>query len=155
MASLVFPSAISTARAFPVAAPDSPGPDNAAKAMVVSSMMKLPMMFEENRGQMDKRVKYMLRGLGYALYLDEAGVATLALRNGGKEGSMAVVKMTPVGGLAKSTSVGVDIQQAKYNYYKGSDPSKWALNVPVYGKVAYNDIYDGIDPCLLRQSAPS
>ena len=31
------------------------------------------------------------------------------------------------------------------NYYMGSDPSKWLTNVPTFGKVAYQNVYDGID----------
>ncbi len=53
--------------------------------------------------------------------------------------------MTPVGAREEATTVGVDIQQSRYNYYKGSDPTQWAANVPVYGKVVYSDIYDGVD----------
>ncbi|MCU7933915.1 MAG: SBBP repeat-containing protein [Candidatus Thiodiazotropha sp. (ex Dulcina madagascariensis)] len=128
-----------------VSSPVLSEPDAAIKSTVASSMQKLPMMFEENRGQMDKQVNFMSRGQGYAIYLAEGGAATLGLRSGGKEGSTAIVNMTPVGGRTDSKAGGVDIQQAKYHYYKGYDSSKWALNVPLYGKVAYSDIYDGID----------
>jgi len=32
-----------------------------------------------------------------------------------------------------------------YNYYLGSDPSKWASKLHPAGKVTYEDVYDGVD----------
>jgi hypothetical protein len=31
------------------------------------------------------------------------------------------------------------------NYFIGEDPSKWRANIPTYQKVAYKNVYDGID----------
>jgi gliding motility-associated-like protein len=36
-------------------------------------------------------------------------------------------------------------QTEYHNYFIGNDPSKWAGEVPLYGKVAYRQLYDGID----------
>src|SRR5205823_6500094 len=33
----------------------------------------------------------------------------------------------------------------KVNYLLGNDPMRWRTNVPTYGKVAYQDVYAGID----------
>ncbi|MGH7812679.1 MAG: hypothetical protein ACREQI_01575 [Candidatus Binataceae bacterium] len=49
-------------------------------ARVASSLGNLPMTFEANRGQTDKRVKFLSRGEGYTLFLTRDG-ATLALRS--------------------------------------------------------------------------
>ena len=44
--------------------------DNAANKMRVSKAYgKLPMSFEPNQGQTDKRVKFLSRGSGYTLFL--------------------------------------------------------------------------------------
>jgi gliding motility-associated-like protein len=32
-----------------------------------------------------------------------------------------------------------------HNYILGNDPSKWASKVPLYNKVTYEDLYDGVD----------
>lgn len=35
-----------------------------------------------------------------------------------------------------------------HNYFIGNDPSKWAGNVSVFGKVVYHDIYEGVDAAV-------
>ena len=40
---------------------------------------------------------------------------------------------------------GDDEQKYYYNYYKGSDPTKWASHVPVFTSVDYNNLYQGVD----------
>lgn len=57
----------------------------------------------------------------------------------------AILNMRVVGGNAKAALVGVKELEAKTNYYKGSDPSKWLTEVPSYEKVQYTGIYPGID----------
>src|SRR5437879_13365209 len=56
--------------AFPAAA--------ATQARVSENYGKLPLHFEANRGQTDKDVRFLSRGLGYSLYLT-AGEAVLVL----------------------------------------------------------------------------
>src|SRR5580692_8445987 len=65
--------------AQPPAPPAAPSP--AAAQAARASLAKLPLSFEENRGQTDSRVKYVSRGAGYNLFLtpDEA---VIALRGG-------------------------------------------------------------------------
>src|SRR5207244_3792246 len=46
---------------------------------VVASYMRLPMRFEENRGQVDSRAKFVAHGPGYALFLT-SNEAVLTLR---------------------------------------------------------------------------
>lgn len=36
-------------------------------------------------------------------------------------------------------------QVTRYNYYSGTDRSKWATNVNAYGEVVYDGLYEGID----------
>ncbi len=36
-------------------------------------------------------------------------------------------------------------RSAKFNYFVGDDESKWASNVPSFGEVVYENLYDGID----------
>ncbi|MGH7812463.1 MAG: hypothetical protein ACREQI_00470, partial [Candidatus Binataceae bacterium] len=55
-------------------------PSSAGKLEVAELFGKLPMTFEANRGQTDKRVKFLARGDGYTLFLANDG-ATLALRS--------------------------------------------------------------------------
>jgi hypothetical protein len=49
------------------------------RARLSESYGKLPLRFEENRGQTDRRVKFVARGRGYGLFLT-ADEAVLSLR---------------------------------------------------------------------------
>jgi Beta-propeller repeat/Abnormal spindle-like microcephaly-assoc'd, ASPM-SPD-2-Hydin len=53
-------------------------PDAKAQAAVLEGYGRLPLSFERNQGQVDRRVKFFSRGAGYALFLTSEG-ATLSL----------------------------------------------------------------------------
>jgi gliding motility-associated-like protein len=48
--------------------------------------------------------------------------------------------------------VGEDKLAAYYNYFIGSDPSKWAGEVPLYQQVRYKNLYPGIDFVMYAQA---
>lgn len=43
------------------------------------------------------------------------------------------------------TPYGLAEKQAYHNYFLGNEPAKWASKVPLFGKVVYKDLYEGID----------
>ncbi len=59
--------------------PSAPESEVAIKTRVVETYGKLPLSFEENRGQTDAAVKFLSRGNGYSLFLTPTE-AVLALR---------------------------------------------------------------------------
>src|SRR6267378_6472265 len=54
-------------------------PDPAVQAKVAESYARLPLSFEANHGQTDRRVKFLSRGSGYSLFLT-ANETVLSLR---------------------------------------------------------------------------
>lgn len=68
-----------TALAPPLAPPSLAAPDTTTKARAVETLGKLPLSFEENRGQTDPTVKFLSRGDGYSLFLTPSE-AVIALR---------------------------------------------------------------------------
>jgi hypothetical protein len=54
-------------------------PDLASQAKIAESYGKMPLSFEANQGQTDKRVRFLVRGNGYSLFLT-ANEAVLALK---------------------------------------------------------------------------
>ena len=40
---------------------------------------------------------------------------------------------------------GLDLLPGRSAYYIGNDPRKWRTGVPQYGRVAYRNIYPGVD----------
>jgi hypothetical protein len=110
---------------------------------------KLPLGFEANTGQTDKRVKFLSHGRGYTLFLtrNEAVLAvpkTAAVPGDGSATSR-VLRMKLVGANPAASVTGAEELRGKSNYFIGKDPSKWRTNVPNYAQVKYPAIYPGVD----------
>jgi uncharacterized repeat protein (TIGR01451 family) len=103
---------------------------------------RLPMHFEENRGQTDARVRFVARGAGYAFFITETEtVAVLQKENA----EPAVLRMQLIGANPRPRVEGDGLFEGKSNYLIGSDPSKWRTNVPQFGRVRLSEVYRGID----------
>lgn len=48
-------------------------------------------------------------------------------------------------GLPAARLHGFDLLPSKASYFLGTDPEKWAVNLPVYGGIRYQALYPGID----------
>ncbi len=57
----------------------------------------------------------------------------------------AVVRMQIVGGNSAPAVRGDEQLPGIVNYFLGNDPAKWRTNVPTFARVAYDDVYPGID----------
>lgn len=116
-----------------------------------------PLLFEMNKGQTDKQVRFISRGSGYTLYLTEnEAVFSLKVQQGadpapefiGKDLKQThssppdVVRMNFVGAKEAPAIKGASEFVTKTNYYFGR---KRIENVPNYGQVRYTNLYDGID----------
>ena len=120
----------------------------AGKAQITQDYGKLPISFEANQGQTDKRVKFLARGQGYGLFLTgQEAVLTLHAPQSAKAGqgsaphgpaqlppagSTDVVRMQLRGANATAQPTGVDALPGTANYFIGNDPSKWHANVPTF-----------------------
>ncbi len=116
----------------------------------------LPLHFEANEGQLDKRVRFVSRGSGYSLFLTQTE-AVLALRRqpsrdsspsveqADKGESVDVLRMQMVGAKRTPQVAGLDLLPGAANYFQGSDPREWRTNVRTYAKVGYTDVYPGVD----------
>jgi hypothetical protein len=135
----------------------------AQKAVSIKNYGKLPMAFEANEGQTDKRVRFFARGHGYQLFL-EANRATMRLKSAEiidkrelpkhskdvhakaeQKTESAVLGMNLVGANKAAKSEVLDRLPGVSNYFIGKDPSKWHKGVANYGKVKFNSVYPGID----------
>lgn len=109
---------------------------------------KLPIGFEPNWGQADSTVKFLTRGNGYALFLT-ANEAVVALANpqvtSGRKKRIDAVRLGFRGANRNPSVSALDELGAKNSYLRGKDPRKWQANVPTYGRVRYENVYDGID----------
>jgi hypothetical protein len=100
----------------------------------------LPLAFERNTGQTDAQVKFLSRGLGYALYLTHQG-AVLQVGTGRRE----IVRLTMEGASPQVELEGVEPQRSYSSYFIGNDAAQWRTAVPHFGQVRYRQIYPGVD----------
>jgi len=107
---------------------------------------RLPLIFEPNHGQADPGVKFMSRGAGYSLFLDNSG-AVLDMQTGhsARGRSEHVVRMKLVGANPAALAAGSDPLPGKSNYLIGNDPQKWHRAIPQFAGVHYDHVYRGID----------
>jgi uncharacterized protein (TIGR03437 family) len=108
---------------------------------VAASYGKLPLSFEPNRGQTDRRVQFVSRGAGYTIFLSPTS-ATFALR---RTAESAVVRMDLLGANSGLAMEPQDKLPGVANYLMGSTPAKWPTNLPTYAKARSRSIYPGID----------
>jgi hypothetical protein len=113
----------------------------------------VPLSFEPNRGQTSPEVRFLSRTAGYTLLLTEAG-AVFALQAGNAltAGERAPVSprqtsvaMRLLGANPSPRMEGLQELVGKVHYMRGANPKRWQVNVPTYGKVAYREVYPGID----------
>ncbi len=98
--------------------------DIPTRNIVANTMIKTPMLFEENRGQSRNEIDFISRGFGYSIGLSAGGIASIRLNSSGEGGKVEYLLIKPVD-AALSVADGSDKHQATFNYYKGSDKSKW------------------------------
>jgi hypothetical protein len=128
------------------------------KARAQANYGKLPLSFEANRGQTDAQVEFLARGQGYALFLtpNEAvlslkkpkvkiNTSALTKSASSSEISSSILQMHLVEANSAPKVVGKEALPGRVNYLIGKNPSRWRTQVPTYGKVAYEDVYPGVD----------
>ncbi len=138
-----------------------------AMRRIVESYGKIPLGFEENRGQTDAQVKFLTRGTGYTLFLTGTeAVLSLAKPEGrhnpqiapisqktdrsvksvgGKSEVGAVLRMKLVAANPAPEVIGLEELPGRTNYLIGNNPEHWRTGVPAYSKIKYRDVYPGVD----------
>jgi len=122
------------------------------KSEIKARMTRVPLHFEENRGQSDKKVRFVARGNRFVTFLTDKeavfSVTPPTPRPAGPGDPVAkpsVVRMGVVGATGESRVTGHSKVQAKTNYFIGSDSSKWLTDVPNFTRVKYDEVLPGVD----------
>lgn len=143
----------------------------------LKSYANLPVTFIENRGQTDKRVRYYAQGPHYAFYLTRSE-AVVSLVKGAMSGSTPVRQSARRGDepilahtapAKKSLQAGVALHlrfldsnphvevkgeeraPGEVHYLQGNDPAQWHTGVSRYARVAYHELWPGVDLKLYEQ----
>lgn len=103
---------------------------------------KLPMHFEENKGQTSELVKFLTRGQKYTFYFtpQEIVMDLQNERNVSYALSMQFVNLSPSCKL-----IGIEELAGKSHYFIGKDHKNWLKDIPHFSKISYQNIYPGID----------
>ena len=110
----------------------------------INAYQKLPLTFEENKGQAGTGSKFIARGNGYSLYLTPTE-ALLSLHKATSKASDApsVLRMKLANANASSTIRGDEKSGGKTNYFIGNTIA--ATDISQYKKVHCDNVYAGID----------
>ena len=127
------------------------------QAAVARAYAKLPLRFEQNRGQTDPRVRFLARGAGYTMFLtpreavlsltggERSGSAGAASRRGASSARGAVVRLRLLGGARNPRVEGVGRLPGVSNYLRARDRGGPHKGVPGYSRVRYRGVYPGVD----------
>lgn len=119
---------------------------NLASALVSADpqalLNRLPLSFEENRGQTAQDVRFLTRQPGYSVYLTETETR-FELRH--PANNRQTVSMKFVGVSTEATISGQLPLTGKSNYFIGDNPNEWQTNVSTFAKVRRQNVYPGID----------
>jgi hypothetical protein len=121
------------------AAQNIPAPHTTA----IANYGKLPLRFEENRGQAAPAIGFLTHGSGYGLYFtQQAAVLALRGRDGIEQPDIIRIQFDKSRGVpprGRTPLPGI------VNYLQGSNPGNWKTGIPTYAEVRYASIYPGVD----------
>jgi beta-propeller repeat-containing protein len=106
-----------------------------------SAIGALPLAFEPNVGQADRRVEFLARARGSTVYLLRSE-AVLAFHRPGRADDVISMRFGGPGSAAHAAAA--DALPGASNYLRGSDPRGWQTGVPHFGVVRYDNVYPGI-----------
>lgn len=128
---------------------------------VLSSLIKVPITFITNFGQMDSKVKYYIKGGEFGFYFTKEEVVLSFIKGTSKKiinknsNQSEIFKEEDKIGVAIAmqfidTSPDLKIEgqikgDGRVNYLKGNNTEKWYRDVPIYERVVYKEIWKGID----------
>ncbi|PWH19227.1 MAG: hypothetical protein DDG58_05175, partial [Ardenticatenia bacterium] len=136
---------------------------------VAAAYGNVPLLFIENRGQVNEAVRYYLPGGDRTIYLTDSAIwvtlreappATAGQRErvprlaggwGGEEGAATsagravTLKISFPGANPDARLEPLEALETRVSYFIGNDPAKWRTDVPVWSGVRYVNLYPGID----------
>jgi hypothetical protein len=142
---------------LPCVSTSNAGSEASTTATPIERYGRIPLVFEENRGQSDTAVKFTARGPGYLISLTETGAVLTVSRdserggerphtsNSGAPDAASLLELKLLGANANTRVSGEEILPGKSNYLRGRNPKLWHTNIPQYAKVHYANAYPGVD----------
>jgi hypothetical protein len=104
-----------------------------------TTQSNLPILFEPSPGGEGDDTSLIGRATGITVQLRRASI-TVSLHEAHSD--QFEIKFA---GAQSSTPQGTNLQKSETNYLVGTDPNRWRIHVPNYGRVTYANLYAGID----------
>jgi hypothetical protein len=109
-----------------------------------SEILPNSLLFVENVGQFPEGARFLVYGSNQGrLWLAENALWVMVDHGG--EGQSAAIRLTFPGANPQPRLEPFGLRETAFNYYHGSDPSRWYARVPVWSGVRYVDLYPGVD----------
>ena len=103
--------------------------------------IRVPLIFEENRGQAEDSADFVARVAGAQMLLRPQGVL---LRAKGVDAADPA-SLEIIGSNAKAKGRAVERLPGRSHYLVGGSPSDWLTGIPQAAKVQFDEVYPGID----------
>jgi hypothetical protein len=101
---------------------------------------ELPLYFVENDGQMDPRAEYYAHGPEASVFFTSGGLRLSLPHPSGRQWALGVGFV----GAHPTEPAGLEKTPAVISYFR-EEPERWRTGVPTYSRVAYRDLWPGID----------
>ncbi|MCC6744703.1 MAG: hypothetical protein IT175_12670 [Acidobacteria bacterium] len=135
---------ISAGMVAPEEARASNSPKSPARVVPGRERASLPksLRFEPNVGQADARVRFVARLANGIARIDATDIELASV------GGLDPVTIAFDGASSRRGPTGRDRAEGVTNYLLGNEPERWRMAVPGYSRVAYEDLYPGVDLVL-------
>jgi hypothetical protein len=118
-------------------------PQTETRQPTPQQLAALPLTFEKNMGQVDKRASYLARLNDYTLFL--TGSDSVLVHSGAEQKTASALKLHWLGASDKVTPQGDGEVRGKSNYLIGNDHTQWHSDVPNYQRIREDALYPGVD----------
>jgi hypothetical protein len=106
-----------------------------------TSRISLPVIFEENQGQVGSEFRFLSRSNGLETLYAPSGI-DMSIPDG--LGRMTEVQMRWLH-AGRPSIFAEQLLPGRSNYLVGSDPSRWIKGIPQFAQIRYHQLYPGID----------
>jgi hypothetical protein len=114
-------------------------PQLMASATALTAHPPAGLAFEENRGQLDRSVEFLVRSHGFYVALTPSGALFFP---GGRQPGRLLLQFA---GSAAVHGIGEGRLPATVTYMKGRDASRWLTGIPTFSRIRYPAVYPGVD----------
>lgn len=115
-----------------------------ATRRMARALTALPLAFEANRGQADARVRFLVHGPGYTLFLTTTGATFMVPTTRSGKHTTSVVRLHLAKGVADASLQGENLLPGTVSYYHSPTSSSWHTNIPTYEGVVYPTAAHGV-----------